>query len=449
MHILIENSNTVPNFSWQCNCEKTKKRIKRSGNACLNLNWCASCWLPCGILIENFLFSHSIAGFAAIIESGHVQQSGEPAPAVAVIESLLSRWTRLVPEADILQGSVWQTIGGQSDRDAWPEGQHACDEGNARALPNHWLGGLCGQGWAHHARHTLWRVVQREWIPLPHYPFSSDCFSLLQIYNYISDKVVGILLRARKHKLLEFEGEMLYQRRDDDVPIFLLRPIKDIRQELNAKIEDIKRGTSPAPQSTSVLLDKSAHEQKLKVNAEQKRLSKSRTPSPAVKSNAKAKSPSPVESVTPVVAAKPAEETPVTAVAPVPAPAQPAPVVVIDQPPEAAATEAAPTPAPAPEAAPEATEVAAAAAPVAPEAPVPETAATEKVEPASASQEEAVTATPTQIAEAAPAAIPAEVPTIVIEASATFVRTISVDPVVETLPDQSAAAAAPASAESA
>lgn len=248
---------------------------------------------------------------------------------------------------------------------------------------------------------------------------------------------------------------MLYQRRDDDVPIFLLRPIKDIRQELNAKIEDIKRGTSPAPQSTSVLLDKSAHEQKLKVNAEQKRLSKSRTPSPAVKSNTKAKSPSPVESVPPVVAAKPAEETPVTAVAPVPAPAQPAPVVVIDQPPEAAAaapaTEAAPTPAPAPEAAPEATEAAAAAAPVASEAPVPETAATEKVEPASASQEETVTVPPTQTAEVAPAAvaIPAEVPTIVIEASATFVRTVSVDPVVETSPDQSAAAAAPASAESA
>ncbi|XP_073830231.1 uncharacterized protein isoform X2 [Musca autumnalis] len=82
---------------------------------------------------------------------------------------------------------------------------------------------------------------------------------LFNIYNYISDKVVGILLRARKHKLVEFEGEMLFQRRDDDVPIFLLKPISDIRHELNDKIESIKRCGSPAPQATSVLLDKKAH----------------------------------------------------------------------------------------------------------------------------------------------------------------------------------------------
>ncbi|KAH8235388.1 hypothetical protein KR038_006204, partial [Drosophila bunnanda] len=79
---------------------------------------------------------------------------------------------------------------------------------------------------------------------------------LFNIYNYISDKVVGILLRARKHKLVDFEGEMLYQRRDDDVPVFLLKPIKEIRAEMEAKIEDIKRAASPAPpQSTSVLMD--------------------------------------------------------------------------------------------------------------------------------------------------------------------------------------------------
>uniref|UniRef100_T1PG31 Costars domain-containing protein n=3 Tax=Musca domestica TaxID=7370 RepID=T1PG31_MUSDO len=82
---------------------------------------------------------------------------------------------------------------------------------------------------------------------------------LFNIYNYISDKVVGILLRARKHKLVEFEGEMLFQRRDDDVPIFLLKPIAEIRRELNDKIESIKRSGSPAPQATSVLLDKKAH----------------------------------------------------------------------------------------------------------------------------------------------------------------------------------------------
>uniref|UniRef100_A0A0K8UV05 Actin-binding Rho-activating protein n=1 Tax=Bactrocera latifrons TaxID=174628 RepID=A0A0K8UV05_BACLA len=114
---------------------------------------------------------------------------------------------------------------------------------------------------------------------------------LFNIYNYISDKVVGILLRARKHKLLDFEGEMLFQRRDDDVPIFLLKPILEIRQELEAKIEEIKRGGSPAPQATSVLLDKSAHKQKLG--------SRSSTPSA---SPAPSKPPTPAQSKAPTPA---------------------------------------------------------------------------------------------------------------------------------------------------
>lgn len=39
----------------------------------------------------------------------------------------------------------------------------------------------------------------------------------------ISNKVVGILIRARKHGFVDFEGEMLYQRRDDDKVIRLLK----------------------------------------------------------------------------------------------------------------------------------------------------------------------------------------------------------------------------------
>ncbi|KFM64341.1 Actin-binding Rho-activating protein, partial [Stegodyphus mimosarum] len=52
---------------------------------------------------------------------------------------------------------------------------------------------------------------------------------LFQIYTAISNKVVGILMRARKHGLVHFEGEMLFQRRDDDVIITLLKPINEIR----------------------------------------------------------------------------------------------------------------------------------------------------------------------------------------------------------------------------
>lgn len=38
-----------------------------------------------------------------------------------------------------------------------------------------------------------------------------------QIYNHINDKLVGLLLRARKHKLLDFEGEVLFQVYDTTV----------------------------------------------------------------------------------------------------------------------------------------------------------------------------------------------------------------------------------------
>ncbi|XP_004607732.2 actin-binding Rho-activating protein [Sorex araneus] len=45
---------------------------------------------------------------------------------------------------------------------------------------------------------------------------------LFDRYVRISDKVVGILMRARKHGLVDFEGEMLWQGRDDQVVITLL-----------------------------------------------------------------------------------------------------------------------------------------------------------------------------------------------------------------------------------
>ncbi|XP_028302446.1 actin-binding Rho-activating protein [Gouania willdenowi] len=44
---------------------------------------------------------------------------------------------------------------------------------------------------------------------------------LFDRYVKISDKVVGILLRCRKHKMLEFEGEMLWKGQDDDVIVTL------------------------------------------------------------------------------------------------------------------------------------------------------------------------------------------------------------------------------------
>ena len=42
-------------------------------------------------------------------------------------------------------------------------------------------------------------------------------------------------MRTRKHKFIHFEGEMLFQRRDDDVPVpvFMLKSIQEITSELN------------------------------------------------------------------------------------------------------------------------------------------------------------------------------------------------------------------------
>jgi hypothetical protein len=54
----------------------------------------------------------------------------------------------------------------------------------------------------------------------------------MQIYTRISDKVVGMLLRARKYGFVEFIGEMLYQGRDDYMPVRLIKmPDKDFKFE--------------------------------------------------------------------------------------------------------------------------------------------------------------------------------------------------------------------------
>ncbi|XP_061379431.1 actin-binding Rho-activating protein-like [Danaus plexippus] len=70
---------------------------------------------------------------------------------------------------------------------------------------------------------------------------------LFTIYTVISDKLVGILLRTRKHQLTFFEGEVLFQKRDDDVPVFLMQPIGDIRAYCDNKALQARRSVSPMP----------------------------------------------------------------------------------------------------------------------------------------------------------------------------------------------------------
>uniref|UniRef100_A0A6I8RNU1 Costars domain-containing protein n=1 Tax=Xenopus tropicalis TaxID=8364 RepID=A0A6I8RNU1_XENTR len=45
---------------------------------------------------------------------------------------------------------------------------------------------------------------------------------LFETYVTISNKLVGVLIRGRKHGLLHFEGEMLWQGRDDHAVITLV-----------------------------------------------------------------------------------------------------------------------------------------------------------------------------------------------------------------------------------
>merc|ERR1719225_1513845 len=51
---------------------------------------------------------------------------------------------------------------------------------------------------------------------------------LFNAYRFISDKCAGLLLRARKYKLITFEGEMLFQSKDDKTVISMVRSFAEI-----------------------------------------------------------------------------------------------------------------------------------------------------------------------------------------------------------------------------
>lgn len=47
---------------------------------------------------------------------------------------------------------------------------------------------------------------------------------------------------------------MLFQRRDDDVPVCMVKPIKEIKEILDAKVEEVRRSASPNPHPTTMLI---------------------------------------------------------------------------------------------------------------------------------------------------------------------------------------------------
>ncbi|KAK1120275.1 hypothetical protein K0M31_012636 [Melipona bicolor] len=92
----------------------------------------------------------------------------------------------------------------------------------------------------------LCEIIHQEGTPCRNQPeiIAITFGDLFNIYTHISDKCVGLLLRARKQKFVEFEGEVLFQRRDDDVPIYLVKPINEIRQLFNERLKEIAKETS-------------------------------------------------------------------------------------------------------------------------------------------------------------------------------------------------------------
>lgn len=89
----------------------------------------------------------------------------------------------------------------------------------------------------------LCEIIHQEGTPCRDQPeiIAITFGDLFNIYTHISNKCVGLLLRARKQKFVDFEGEVLFQRRDDDVPIYLVKPITEIREMFNQRIKEIAK----------------------------------------------------------------------------------------------------------------------------------------------------------------------------------------------------------------
>jgi len=70
---------------------------------------------------------------------------------------------------------------------------------------------------------VLCSVIEEHGKPIENGLAEIQFGELFRLYQVISNKVVGVLIRARKHGYVEFEGEMLYQKRDDHVIIKLIK----------------------------------------------------------------------------------------------------------------------------------------------------------------------------------------------------------------------------------
>jgi hypothetical protein len=85
----------------------------------------------------------------------------------------------------------------------------------------------------------LCSVIHALGKPLPDGTTGVHFGPLFETYTRISNKLVGMLIRARKQGLVDFEGEMLFQQRDDHVLIRLLKTPDDLAAEVESQRMDL------------------------------------------------------------------------------------------------------------------------------------------------------------------------------------------------------------------
>ncbi|KAI6176784.1 Costars domain-containing protein [Aphelenchoides bicaudatus] len=97
---------------------------------------------------------------------------------------------------------------------------------------------------------------------------------LFKIYQFYSESLVGYLIRARKYGLLDFEGEMLYQRQDDNKIIQMSMSMSDINENVKYSgdpkncIHVANRPESSAPKPTPKKVDKEPQPNKTPAKSE-------------------------------------------------------------------------------------------------------------------------------------------------------------------------------------
>lgn len=172
------------------------------------------------------------------------------ASAMAAHQSLLPHKRARHAASKPRQGAIWHCAHGQPILRACSEGTGADAAGDAEAVRADTSGGSPHRlrrhlAQEHQVRHALRGEQQGD---LSTILSSNSSLALPQLYIHISDKLLGTLLCARRHKYIDFQGETLFQGRDDDEPVRLIRPYRELRLEILEKIKKLKNTVIQRPQ---------------------------------------------------------------------------------------------------------------------------------------------------------------------------------------------------------